>query len=126
MKDLADYVRRYFVRATKRCTHRLDLKVEAGDWTVIGDEILLRYMLENLVDESVAYAEDGSIELNIYKEGSFVRFDFVDMRRQLSSQELEQLFNPHLAEGTGSEPRSLVGVEYLLCKQIIRETGRIV
>ena len=78
-------------------------------------------MLENLVDESVAYAEDGSIELNIYKEGSFVRFDFVDMRRQLSSQELEQLFNPHLAEGTGSEPRSLVGVEYLLCKQIIRE-----
>ena len=121
VKDLADYVRRYFVRATKRCTHRLDLKVEAGDWTVIGDEILLRYMLENLVDESVAYAEDGSVELNIYKEGSFVRFDFVDMRRQFSSQDLEQLFNPHLAEGMGSEPRSLVGVEYLLCKQIIRE-----
>ena len=54
---------------------RVELEAEAEPVSVTGDEILLRFLLENLVDESLRYAQEGKLELKIRKEGEFVRFD---------------------------------------------------
>jgi len=122
VSDLVESVRRYFKRATRKSPFSLELDVHADDpLSVTGDEIQLKFMLENLVNEALAYPQDGCLELHIYKEGDFVRFDFIDRRREFSQEELNQLFYPHLSRMQHQGEEVLTGTEYLVCKQIIRD-----
>ena len=119
--DLADGVTKYFRRVIKKSSSRLELNVKADPLTMTGDAVLLRYLLENLINEAMTYAGDGMLELQIYKEGAFVRFDFIDRRRNYSQEELNQLFYPHLSRMQHAQEGVLAGTEYLVCKQIIRD-----
>ena len=119
--DLAEAATRYFKRATKKRFDRLEWKVESASVEMTGDAIQLRYLLENLINEAVAHPEEGGLELRIYKEGAFVRFDFIDRRRCPSQEELNQLFYPRLSHIQHRSEGVLSGTEYLVCKQIIRD-----
>lgn len=78
-------------------------------------------MLENLIDEALSYEVDGLLELCIYKDKDFVRFDFRDTRREKSQEELNLLFYPHLSRMKQGQEGVLTGTEYLICKQVIRD-----
>ena len=119
--ELADYAVRYIRRAGKRLAHRVELKTEAENVSMLGDMIQLKFMLENLIDEALSYEADGSLVLHIYKDGSFVRFDFRDTRREKTQEELNQLFYPHLSRMKQGQEGVLTGTEYLICKQVIRD-----
>ena len=119
--ELADYAARYIKRAGKRLPHRVELKTEAENVSMLGDVIQLKFMLENLIDEALAYEADGLLELHIYRDGDFVRFDFRDTRREKSQEELNQLFYPHLSRMKQGQEGVLTGTEYLICKQVIRD-----
>jgi K+-sensing histidine kinase KdpD len=119
--DLAEAATRYFKRATKKRFDRLEWKVESASVEMTGDAIQLRYLLENLINEAVTHPEEGELELRIYKEGAFVRFDFIDRRRCPSQEELNQLFYPRLSHIQHRSEGVLSGTEYLVCKQIIRD-----
>lgn len=118
---LAEHARRYIKRAGKRLAHRVELKTDAEDVSMLGDTIQLKFMLENLIDEALAYEADGLLTLQIRRTGEFVRFDFSDTRREKSQEELNQLFYPHLSRMKQGEGEVLTGTEYLICKQIIRD-----
>lgn len=120
-RDLAGHATRYINRAGKRLARRVELKTEAEDVSMLGDVIQLKFMLENLIDEALSYEADGLLELRIYKDGSFVRFDFRDTRREKSQEELNQLFYPHLSRMKQGQEGVLAGTEYLVCKQVIRD-----
>lgn len=119
--DLADHATRYINRAGKRLARRVELRTETEDVSMLGDVIQLKFMLENLIDEALSYEADGLLELCIYKDGSFVRFDFSDTRREKSQEELNQLFYPHLSRMKQGQEGVLAGTEYLVCKQVIRD-----
>ena len=119
--ELAESAMRYFRRVARKRLGDLQLKVDVRPSEVIGDAVLLRFMLESLLNEALAYPVDGLLELRIYQEGSFVRFDFIDRRRSLSQEELNHLFYPHLSRMQASTEDVLTGTEYLVCKQIIRD-----
>jgi K+-sensing histidine kinase KdpD len=119
--DLAEGATKYFRRVIKKSSSRLELNVKADSLTMTGDAVLLRYLLENLINEAMTYTGDGVLELQIYKEGAFVRFDFIDRRRNYSQDELNQLFYPHLSRMQHAQEGVLAGTEYLVCKQIIRD-----
>lgn len=119
--SLADYAMHYFKRAGKRLLHQVELKVEAEDVSMLGDIIQLKFMLENLINEALSYEADGLLILCIYKDKEFVRFDFRDMRRERSQDELNQLFYPHLSRMKQGQQGTLTGTEYLICKQVIRD-----
>ena len=119
--ELAESAMRYFRRVTRKRLGDLQLKVDVRPSEVIGDAVLLRFMLESLLNEALAYPVDGLLELRIYQEGAFVRFDFIDRRRSLSQEELNHLFYPHLSRMQASTEDVLTGTEYLVCKQIIRD-----
>ena len=119
--DLEQAVLRYFKKATKKLAFRTQLVVKAEDVSMTGDAIQLKFLLENLVNEALTCKEDGLLELHIYKEGAFVRFDFIDRRRQYTQEELNQLFYPHLSRMQHDGEGTLAGTEYLICKQIIRD-----
>ena len=119
--DLAEYAVRYIKRAGKRLAHRVELKTEAEDVSMLGDAIQLKFLLENLIDEALSYEADGLLVLCIRKENEFVRFDFRDTRREKSREELNQLFYPHLSRMKQGREGVLTGTEYLICKQVIRD-----
>ena len=119
--DLAEAATRYFKRATKKRFGRLEWKVEAASVEMTGDVIQLKYLLENLVNEALAHPEEGELELRIYKDGAFVRFDFIDRRRCPSQEELNLLFYPRLSHIQHRSEGVLSGTEYLICKQVVRD-----
>ena len=119
--ELAEAVHRYFKRVTRKLPVVVDLKIEAEPVMMIGDAVLLKFMLENLVNEALTHEEAGLLELHIYKEGAFVRFDFIDRRRDFSQEELNLLFYPHLSRMQNGREGVLTGAEYLVCKQVVRE-----
>lgn len=127
-KELEQAALRHFKKMTKRLPFRLTLDTQVEDVSMTGDVIQLKYLLENLINEALDYQQEGALELRIYREGQFVRFDFIDRRREFSQEELNLLFYPHLSRMQHDGEGVLVGTEYLICKQIIRDhdeyTGR--
>jgi len=121
VQDLLETTRRYFKRATRKVPFSLELDMQADSLNVIGDEIQLKFMLENLVNEALTCPDDGRLELRAYQDGNFVRFDFIDRRREFSQEELNQVFYPHLSRMKHQGEGLLTGTEYLVCKQIIRD-----
>ena len=120
-EELVETVNRYFKRATKKRLGHLEWQVVAEPLLMMGDVIQLKYLLENLVNEALSFEGDGQLELHIYEEADFVRFDFIDRRRTLSQEELNSLFYPRLSRIQSQAEGVLTGTEYLICKQIIRD-----
>ena len=139
--DLLDGASRYLHRAL-RGRSGLTLRTgplpqPAADTKVLGDAVLLRYLLESLLDEALSCPLPGELRLEAVDEGATVRFCLTDPRRTRSQDELDELFYPHLShfaaglEGQagmsnaagGRSPQSgLPGATaYLVGKQIIRE-----
>ena len=121
VSGLLESADKYFKRATRKLPFRLEWKMESEPVSVIGDAIQLKFLLENLVNEALTYPCDGQLECRAYKEGSFVRFEFIDRRREYSQEELNQLFYPHLSRMQHRGEEVLTGTEYLVSKQIIRD-----
>lgn len=120
-KDLAAYASRYFKRLVNKAGIHIDLVVHVADVYMVGDVTLLKYLLENLIAEALAFKQEGVLELSIYKVDTFVRFDFRDSRRSYTVEELSLLFYPRLSRMKSGGQEGVVGTEYLICKQIIRE-----
>ncbi len=120
-KDLEQAALRHFKKVTRKSSFRPELVTVVDDVRMTGDAIQLKYLLENLINEAMDFSGEGTLELHIYKEGQFVRFDFIDRRREFAQEELNQLFYPHLSRMQHDGEGVLVGTEYLICKQIIRD-----
>lgn len=120
--QLAGFIRKYVDKTVRKLAFSVELEVDIEPLSVTGDEILLRFLLENLVDESLRYPHDGKLVLKVRKADDFVRFDFVDLRRNYTQEVLNGLFYPDLDRMCPSASSEvLAGTEYLVCKQIIRD-----
>lgn len=99
----------------------------SGDATlhVSGDSVTLCYLVANLIDEAVACHHDGELRFSAFEQGEFIRFEFWDKRRSLDTSALNNLFSlEHLkgdAQGTPASGSGISGMEFLICRQIIRE-----
>ena len=122
VERLVASIRKYYKKATRKLDVIPDLEVEMADVTIIGDEILLNFLFENLIDEALQAKLPGKLQLKIAAETSFARFDFTDFRRTYPQEELNALFYPdHTQICQTGGTTTLKGKEYLVCKQIIRE-----
>ncbi len=122
VEDLFTYAQRYLKRAARHRKERISLIcVPPGNERVVGDVILLCFLLENLIDEALSNPQGGELILRSRADGEYIRFDFVDTRRERSVEELNRLFYPELARMTQGEKGELQGTECLVCKQIIRD-----
>lgn len=119
--DLLEAAGKYFRKASKRCQQPVVLQVEKGSGTVSGDRHLLRFLLENLIDEALSVPRAGEVRLRTEELDGYVCFRFTDTRRNKPQDELDRLFYPSLARMEVGAKGELRGTEYLICKQIIRE-----
>lgn len=115
------YAEKYFLKMSKRQVNQVTLQTVACGLKVTGDDVQLKFLIENLINESLSVPLDGIISISVQVNEDFVRFLYTDHRRNKDVEELNQLFYPDLARMTASEDGNLKGTEYLLCKQIIRD-----
>lgn len=122
VQGLAEYAGKYLKKLIRKQQVEIQMEVDCESLTVIGDEVLLRFLLANLLEEAVRYAQPGKLKLSVRNENGFARFDFTDCRRAYTQETLNALFYPDKSRmcPAGSSG-TLVGTEYLVCKQIIRE-----
>ena len=114
---------RYFRKVSRKLPFglTLDTRVPAG-LIMSGDAVLLEFLFENLINEAVRYAEAGMIRVSASAgHNGFVQFRFTDTRRTFTQEELNGLFYPSLSRMYAGTSNELVGTEFLVCKQIIRD-----
>jgi len=121
VEELFQHAEKYFRRLTKNQSVKLKLHTEVLHARVTGDKHLLCFLLENLIDEAFSVPEDGILHLKAVGDGDYIRFLFTDSRREKTVEELNQLFYPNLLRMTAAGKGELVGTEYLVCKQIVRD-----
>lgn len=110
---------RYFARRSKGRADGLALSVSlpvgAEPVVAVGDDQQLQFLFENLIDEALeAEVPGGAAFLSLGAEegdDGFVTFTFTDPRRTLTAEQLHHLFYPQRERG----------MQFLVCKQIIRE-----
>ena len=121
VEELFQHAEKYFRRLAKNQSVKLKLHTEVLHARVTGDKHLLCFLLENLIDEVFSVPEDGILHLKAVSDGDYIRFLFTDSRREKTVEELNQLFYPNLLRMTAAGKGELVGTEYLVCKQIVRD-----
>lgn len=122
VSELCVLAEKYFRKVSKGKSFTVSFHTESIDEQVVGDFILLRFLLENLIDEALSVSINGELFLKTVVDEEYIRFLFIDRRRKKTREELNQLFYPDLKRMTATgEKGELRGTEYLICKQIIRE-----
>ncbi len=92
--DLADVVRNtlYSIDMTNT-KHRLVLRSEQDMQPIVGDALMLREVITNLVSNAIRYSPDGGdIIVQIRREGRGVRFDVIDHGLGISKEHLANIF----------------------------------
>ena len=113
---------RYFRKVTRKLPFQLMLETQMPEGLAVsGDSVLLEFLFENLVNEVLRYPESGTITVSAQLDNGFVRFCFTDRRRTFTQEELNGLFYPSLSRMYAGSGNKLVGTEFLVCKQIIRD-----
>lgn len=120
--DLFAYAEKYFNRCVKnQSLDNISLSFESIETWVIGDVHLLHFLFENLIDEALSVNLAGKLILQASIDGDYIRFSFIDTRREKSVEELNNLFYPNLSRMIAGKTGELIGTEYLVCKQIVRD-----
>lgn len=114
-------VERYFRKRTAACRTDLTLTLHSLPVAMWGDAYLLQFLLQCLVDEALSVPAAGALCVGAQLEEGRVQVYFTDPRRTCTQEELNQLFYPSRKRMWVDDSGTLHGMEYLLCKQIIRD-----
>ena len=77
---------------------------------VSGDEVMLDYLMESLIDEALSSRPRTALSVSARQEDGFVVFRFINPSLTLAPNELQELFYP-----------STDNAGYIICRQIVRE-----
>lgn len=126
--NLFDCAAKYFRNTSKGKAFSVSLEISSSEERITGDFILLRFLLESLIDEALSFPADGELYLKAeVDEEEYIRFGFTDKRRNKTQEELNLLFYPDLNRMTATAGSGeLKETEYLICKQIIRDHDEFV
>ena len=121
-REMAAEAAAYMKRAARKARIDIDLTVEVEEGlTMTADRVLVALLLHSLADAALRLTDPGAIRLEARADGRFVRFDFTDSRGSFSQKELDLLFSPDPSNMRVDGAGGLVGAEYLICKQIVRD-----
>lgn len=72
----------------------LEVAVEAGpDYTVNGDQVKIREVVSNLVDNSMKYTPSGGMQISLRREGDSIFFKVKDTGIGMNMETLEAIFH---------------------------------
>ncbi|MCU0388810.1 MAG: HAMP domain-containing histidine kinase [Chitinophagaceae bacterium] len=115
-KLVSDVVRQFESRYPER---KISLTHE-GHFLIAGDELLLRILLSNLLDNALKYTPPGSmVEVKLGGAGKYVTMEVSDTGTGISDEEKKKVFEKFYRVG-GEETRSTkgTGLGLYLCRKI--------
>ena len=121
VQKLIEHAQKYAQRCNKKLNSKLTLQTQPCIFQAIGDETLLEFLLENLIEAAFGQKETGRLYITARQDREFIRFDFTDSRGHYTQEELNLLFYPDMKRMQQENNGNLKGTEYLICKQIIRD-----
>jgi signal transduction histidine kinase len=104
-------------KALELCAH-----LPAGEAVVVGDESLLRQLLNNLIDNAIKFTESGRIDVSLEARGTDVRIDVTDTGIGIETETAERLFD-RFFRSDASHSRAIEGTGLGLA--IVRSIARI-
>ena len=100
-----------FIEKTKsKSGYSGNVSVGASALKVSGDRMMLKYLIESLIERGMT--EGGDMSLTASEQGGFVRFELHRKCQAPSSEVLDGLFTPLMNKEN---------MAYVMCRQIIRE-----
>lgn len=116
---LLDRAAAYHTKRCSVCSNAPKIATDASDDTVLCDAGLVTFLLEQLIDASLAVSLTDVLHLDARADGDFIRFALTNVSRSVAAEVLQVLFNPACICNDNSG--CLQGGEYIVCRQIIRE-----
>ena len=89
-----------------------EIKIEESGLEASADEVLIQYLLENIIERSIMEGCRDGLSLSAVRDGVFVRFELFRDGLLAAEGKLDSMFSP--LENADS-------MAYVLCRQIIRE-----
>lgn len=117
---LLQHAARYHVKQCARYPEAPAIAVTSCEGAVQCDETLAYFLIEQLVDASLALSVFDALHLTAMPDGDFIRVALTNSQRTLAPEMLHTLFYPSQSRIIGAGDR-LQGIEYIVCRQIIRE-----
>ena len=90
----------------------IGIRIEESGLEASADEVLVQYLLENILERSIMEGCRDGLALSAVRDGGFVRFELFREGLLASAEKLDSMFSP--LENADS-------MAYVLCRQIIRE-----
>ncbi len=120
-QTIGEMATRSFQRQRKKQSKGGALKVSTKQGLrVQGDKIFLQTLIDNIISLYFERQSGGDLLLDFDVSDGFAKFAFTDTAYRYNEEEISQLFYvDNVKYDTMSD--SLSGVQYLLCRQIIRE-----
>ena len=112
----AEYHAKHYGRGSDVST----LTISSCDESLLCDEALVDFLIEQLIDASLSCSITDTLHLMAESDGDFIRIGLVNKSRTLDADTLHNLFSPSQSRITCSDD-CLQGAEYIVCRQIIRE-----
>lgn len=111
----------YHAKLCCHCGEVPPLVTTACNEDVLCDVCLSHFLLEQLIDVSIAAAPTDHLSLTARADGEFVRFILSNTSRQIAPEVLQTFFYPISSSIESARDGRLLGAEYIICRQIIRE-----
>ena len=119
LQALFDSAAAYMKRRAKRLGLDVTLSVEPTTAMVSVDSDLVEFLFESLIDAALKVGKEGALKLRALDDGGdAVKVELIDTRREVASDELADMFMPTFRNL--SPDGTLVGMEYLVAKEIVR------
>ena len=118
---LLEEATRYHAKRCKLSPEAPKLIVEGGDMSVSCDAHLISFLLEQLIDASLAGSLEEALMLRVTPDGMFVRFELINRSRTLEKEAINNLFTPSPEHLMQTPEGKVCGMEYVVARQIIRE-----
>ena len=105
----------------------LELHMDNPEWMVRADRARLRQVLINLIDNAIAYSDEGTVRCRCRRHLDKVRIEVVDTGRGIPEEHLEKVFERfHRVDPDRSRRSGGTGLGLSIVKQILAAHGETV
>ena len=97
------------------------LTIRSCSAQVSCDAQLIAFLIEQLIDASLAHSATDELVLQASPDGCFVRFELINMSRTMDREAMNDLFAPSPERLRQTPDGKVCGMEYVVARQIMRE-----
>lgn len=81
-----------------------EVQIDNGDFTIEGDKVYLKQVIDNLIDNAIRYTEKGSVKIQLSRKTDTVLYSVKDSGVGIKEEDKKKMF---IKYGSGAESRKI-------------------